>query len=137
MFRISFDLFVQNFRNMWLQFVNFSESCHFLKLSPPYLLEITIVVLEKKSKKNTKASKMHFSKHFPKLVILYIFCEIWTLTPSFFGTPLKSYKTIFSHQSMQENWLILWIFYVFVSYVCYAFVRVCLYVPCVHLLLKG
>ena len=34
--------------------------------------------------------------------------------------------------------LLLWIFYVFVlSYVCYVFVRVCLYVPCGHLLGKG
>ena len=29
---------------------------------------------------------------------------------------------------------LLWIFYVFLSCVCYAFVRVCLYVPCGHLL---
>ena len=33
--------------------------------------------------------------------------------------------------------LLLWIFYVFLSYVCYAFVRVCLYVLCGHLLGKG
>ena len=33
--------------------------------------------------------------------------------------------------------LLLWIFYVFMSCVCYAFVRVCLYVPCGHLLGKG
>ena len=33
--------------------------------------------------------------------------------------------------------LLLWIFYVFLSYVCYAFVHVCLYVPCGHLLGKG
>ena len=33
--------------------------------------------------------------------------------------------------------LLLWIFYVFVSCVCYAFVSVCLYVPCGHLLGKG
>ena len=29
--------------------------------------------------------------------------------------------------------LLLWIFYVFLSCVCYAFVHVCLYVPCGHL----
>ena len=33
--------------------------------------------------------------------------------------------------------LLLWIFYVFLSRVCYAFVRVCLFVPCGHLLGKG
>ena len=34
--------------------------------------------------------------------------------------------------------LLLWIFYVFfLSSVCYAFVRVCLFVPCGHLLGKG
>ena len=34
--------------------------------------------------------------------------------------------------------LFLWIFYgVFLSCVCYAFVRACLYVPCGHLLGKG
>ena len=33
--------------------------------------------------------------------------------------------------------LLLWIFYVFLSCVCYAFVSVCLYMPCGHLLGKG
>ena len=33
--------------------------------------------------------------------------------------------------------LLLWIFHVFLSFVCYAFVRVCLFVPCGHLLGKG
>ena len=33
--------------------------------------------------------------------------------------------------------LLLWIFYVFLSCVCYAFVRICLYVPYDHLLGKG
>ena len=32
-------------------------------------------------------------------------------------------------------WNFLWVF--FLSYVCYAFVRVCLFVPCGHLLGKG
>ena len=32
---------------------------------------------------------------------------------------------------------LLWIFMFFLSGVCYAFVRVCLYVPCGHLLGKG
>ena len=31
----------------------------------------------------------------------------------------------------------LWIFYVFLACICYAIVRVCLYVPCSHLLGKG
>ena len=33
--------------------------------------------------------------------------------------------------------LLLWIFYVFLSCVCYAFLCVCLFVPCGHLLGKG
>ena len=33
--------------------------------------------------------------------------------------------------------LLMWIFYVFLSCVCYAFVCVCIYVPCGHLLGKG
>ena len=33
--------------------------------------------------------------------------------------------------------LLLWIVYVFLSCVCYAFVRVCLFVHCGHLLGKG
>ena len=33
--------------------------------------------------------------------------------------------------------LLLWIFYVFLSCVCYAFVRVCLFMPCGHLLGMG
>ena len=33
--------------------------------------------------------------------------------------------------------LLLWIFYVFLSCVCYAFICVCLFVPCGHLLGKG
>ena len=32
---------------------------------------------------------------------------------------------------------VLWIFYVFLSCVCSAFVSICLYVPCGHLLGKG
>ena len=39
----------------------------------------------------------------PKNLIL--FCEIWVLTPSFFGTPLRSHYPIFSPQIKQENWL--------------------------------
>ena len=35
-----------------------------------------------------------------------------------------------------EAELLLWILYVFLSCVCYAFEHVCLYVPCGHLLLK-
>ena len=35
--------------------------------------------------------------------------------------------------------LLLWVFYVFSAliFVCFAFVRVCLFVPCAHLLGKG
>ena len=39
----------------------------------------------------------------PKNLIL--FCEIWVLTPSFFGTPFRSQYPIFSPQIKQENWL--------------------------------
>ena len=39
----------------------------------------------------------------PKNLIL--FCEIWVLTPSFFGTSLRSHYPIFSPQIKQENWL--------------------------------
>ena len=38
----------------------------------------------------------------PKMLIL--FCEIWVLNPSFFGTPLRSHYQIFSPQIKQENW---------------------------------
>ena len=37
----------------------------------------------------------------PKNLILL--CEIWVLTPSFFGTPLRSHYPIFSPQIKQEN----------------------------------
>ena len=39
------------------------------------------------------------------LKILILFCEIWVLTPSVFGTPLRSHYSIFSHQIMQKKWL--------------------------------
>ena len=52
------------------------------------------------------------------------------------------YCTAFFHSQTQlptsKAVLLLWILYVFVlSYVCYVFVRVCLYVLCGHLLGKG
>ena len=42
---------------------------------------------------------------------------------------------IFTNRSMAV--LLLWIICVFLLCVCYAFVRVCLFVPCGHLLGKG
>ena len=49
---------------------------------------------------------------------------------------LLEHLAIFNDRSKPV--LLLWIFYVFVlSYVCYVFVRVCLYVLCGHLLGKG
>ena len=42
-------------------------------------------------------------KSIPKILIP--FSEIWVLTSSFFGTPLRSHCLIFSPQIMQENWL--------------------------------
>ena len=48
------------------------------------------------------------------------------------GAPVKYFT------DRSEVVLLLWIFYVFVlSYVCYVFVRVCLFVLCGHLLGKG
>ena len=48
------------------------------------------------------------------------------------GTPVKYFT------DRSKAVLLAWIFYVFVlSYVCYVFVRVCLYVLCGHLLGKG
>ena len=44
-------------------------------------------------------------------------------------------KTKFGDRSKAV--LLLWIFYIFLSSVCYAFVRVCLFVLCGHLLGKG
>ena len=43
--------------------------------------------------------KHALSKAFKKMII---FCEIWVLTPSFLGTPLRSHYQIFSPQIMQE-----------------------------------
>ena len=45
---------------------------------------------------------MHYRKHFKTIDS---FCEIWVLTLSFFGTPLRPHYSIFSPQIMQENWL--------------------------------
>ena len=45
---------------------------------------------------------MHHRKHAQKFDT---FCEIWVLTPSFFGTSLRSHYPIFSSQIKQENWL--------------------------------
>ena len=49
-----------------------------------------------------------------------------------FGSPQVKYFT-----DCPKAVLLLWIFYVFLSFVCYAFVHVCLCVPCGHLLRKG
>ena len=48
---------------------------------------------------------MHYQKHVKNFDIFL--CEILVLTPSFFGSPLRSHYSIFRPQSMQENWLIL------------------------------
>ena len=50
----------------------------------------------------------------------------WVLRP-----PVK----YFTDNSMAA--LLLWIIYIFLSFVCFACVRVCLFVPCGHLLGKG
>ena len=63
------------------------------------------MVREKKSLKNEdihNASLACIMESMPKILIL--FCEIWVLTPSFFGTPLRSHYSSFSHQIKQENW---------------------------------
>ena len=44
---------------------------------------------------------MHYRKHSKNLIL---FGEIWVLTPSFFGTPLRSHYPIPSSQIKQENW---------------------------------
>ena len=90
-----------------------AKICHFLVncvifsiLSPPYLLEIKIMVREKNLKKNKdihNASSTCIIESVPKNLIL--FCEIWVLTSSFFGTSLRSHYPIFSPQIKQENWL--------------------------------
>ena len=60
-----------------------------------------------------------------------VFC--WMHFQVYFGlSPPVKYFT-----DRSKAVLILWIFYVFLSCVCYAFVSVCLYVPCGHLLGKG
>ena len=74
-------------------------------LSPPYLLEITIMVC----KEYHKIEDFHYVslasiiESMPKILIFL--CEIWVLTPSFFGTPLRSHYQIFSPQIKQDNWL--------------------------------
>ena len=70
-----------------------------------YLLEIKVVVREKilKYKDIHNASSACIIESMPKNLIL--FCEIWVLTPSFFGTSLRSHYPIFSPQIKQENWL--------------------------------
>ena len=45
---------------------------------------------------------MHYRKRSKKFDA---FCEIWVLTPSFFGTPLRSHYPFLSPQIKQENWL--------------------------------
>ena len=74
-------------------------------LSSPYLLEITIMVHDFffKNKDIHNASLACIINSMPKHLIL--FCEIWVLTFSFFGMPLRSHCIIFSPRIMQENWL--------------------------------
>ena len=77
----------------------------FTVLSLPYLQEIKIMVREKilKNKDIHNASLACIIESMPRNLIL--FCEIWVLTPSFFGTSLGSHYPIFSPQIKQENWL--------------------------------
>ena len=56
--------------------------------------------------------------------------------PIFYGDLVYKFKRIVGKPNSKAV-LLLWIFYVFLPCVCYAFVRVCLYVPCCHLLGKG
>ena len=64
-------------------------------MSPPYFLEITIMVHEKilKNKDIRNASLACIFKSMTQILIL--FCEIWVLTPSVFGTPLRSHPLLF------------------------------------------
>ena len=61
------------------------------------------------------------------------------LTKGEAGATLNRFKPLVKYFTVRsKEVLLLWIFYVFLSFsVCYAFVRVCLYVPCGHLLGKG
>ena len=63
----------------------------FTVLSQPYFLEIKIMVRGKnlKNKDIHNASLACIIESMPKKLIL--FCEIWILTPSFFGTSLRSH----------------------------------------------
>ena len=67
---------------------------------------------------------------------LYVLIHIWTKGEvSASSNRLKpSSKIIYW---LLKGGTFLWIFYVFQSCVCYGFVRVCLYVPCGHLLGKA
>ena len=106
MFRICFDLFVLNFRNVRLKSVNFKWIVSFFTfLSRPYHLEITIMVRVKNLKK-TMISIMHLYHALTKACQKFdTFCEIWVLTPSFFDTPLRQQYPIFSPKIKQVNWL--------------------------------
>ena len=106
MFRNCFDLYGLNFRNVRLKSANFYRiMLFFTVLSPPYLLEIKIMVREKnlKNKDIHNSSLACIIESMPKNLILFF--EIWVLTPSFFGTSLRSHYPIFSPQTKQENWL--------------------------------
>ena len=70
---------------------------------------------------------------FPKCVLVYIRIKgggYWRRETGL-SSPVKHSTDRF------KAVLLLWLFYVFLSCVCYAFVFVCLFVPCGHLLGQG
>ena len=49
---------------------------------------------------------MHLKHAFSKAYhFFHIFCELWVVTPSFFGMPLRLPHSICSPQLMHDNWL--------------------------------
>ena len=70
------------------------------------------------------------TKYLCVLIHIWIKGEVGAVKPVI--SPLVKY---FTDRSQVE--LLLWVIYVFLSYICYAFVRVCLFVYCGHLLGKG
>ena len=70
--------------------------------------------------------------HFPKCVLVHIRIkgEVGAVKNGL-SPPVKYFT------DRSKAVLLLWIFYVFLSCVCYAFVRICLFVPCGHLMGKS
>ena len=62
-------------------------------------------MVHKKNLEKQRYSQCTFSMHYRKHAKnVDTFCEIRVLTPTFFGTPLRSPYAIFSPQIKQENW---------------------------------